>query len=179
MASFAFGGSFESQVGTFVLFLSFIIAGVNGYRSILNKDIMSHRDWMIRLFAYGSSVLTLRLFMFIGMLISPSLGLQTTARCNVINSLIGSNQTMHLFPDCGSPTVDDEKTIIIKGSFATVANVMAGLRIGYQTSLLLSLLVHVCVAEWWIRERYYIRIQSSVPNEVKARTVSREDDIVD
>ena len=56
MASRAFGGSFVSQVGMAVLFFSFLLSIAFGYLAVRSKDIPSHRDWMIRLFSYGTSV---------------------------------------------------------------------------------------------------------------------------
>jgi len=79
MATRAFGGTFIGQVGMFVLSLCFLIAAFNGYWSIKVKNIPAHRDWMTRLFAYGTSVITLRIFIPLGLLISPRLGLYTTS----------------------------------------------------------------------------------------------------
>eukprot|EP01035_Chromulina_nebulosa_P033902 gene33902-45411_t len=144
----AFGGTFDGQIGMFTLTVAFLIAAFNGYWSILSKNIPAHRDWMLRLFAYGTSVITLRVFMFIGLQLSPVLGLYTTSKCDVIAALIGDAQTLHTFSGCGgNETVDGSKVVIIQGGFASMANVMAGLQIGFQGGVLLALLVHAALVE--------------------------------
>lgn len=162
MASRAFGGGFTGQVGTFVLFVCVILASFNGFQAIrFQKNIPAHRDWMIRLFAYGTSIVTLRLFMGIGVPLCNALRLSTTSKCDVILSLLGAEETLRRFPACGHNNtvgaVDGQAITIIKGSFESTANVMASLQISYDNSFLLALFVHACLAEFWIRERYYTR----------------------
>lgn len=141
------------------LSLSFLIAAVNGYRSIRVKDIPAHRDWMIRLYAYGTSVITLRIFVPLGLLISPRLGLYTTKKCDVIAALIGNNLvTLQKFPACGSATeINGDTVVVINGSFETQAHAAASISIGYEFGMLLALLIHATCAEAWIRTRYYKR----------------------
>jgi len=159
MATRAFGGPFAGQVGLYALSLSFLIAAVNGYKAIRVKDIPAHRDWMIRLFAYGTSVITLRIFVPLGLLISPRLGLYTTKKCDVIAALIGNNLiTLQKFPACGSATeINGDTVVVINGSFETQAHAAASISIGYEFGMLLALLIHASCAEAWIRIRYYKR----------------------
>jgi len=166
MASRAFGGSFVSQVGMAVLFFSFLLSIAFGYFAIRSKDIPSHRDWMIRLFSYGTSVITLRLFMFIGLRIAAALHLWTATQCDVILNLLGHSRTTAAFPAClspsGSDSIDPTAVVAIQASFASSANLMAALQIGYDSSILLALLVHATLAELWIRHRYYNRKEETV-----------------
>jgi len=155
MATQAFGGGFVGLVGLFVLSISILFAGLNGYIAIRMKRIPEHRDWMIRLFAYATSVLTLRLFLFLGMLIVTHLGGQsTTTRCDVIESLAKSDPASAL-PACQGASGDT--VVAITASFVSKAGVMAGLRQGYEASTILALFVHASLAELWIRSRYYTR----------------------
>ena len=168
MASNAFGGGFTSQVGMFVLFLSVILAAFNGYRAIRMKNIPAHRDWMIRLFAYAISVLTLRLFMVLGMLIASAIGGQyTTTRCDVAVELLANDVASRL-PACSGQPGDTVVSILV--SMHSAANAMAGLRLGYEASLVLSLLVHIALAELWIRTRYYTRNQDQAAIGVETAT---------
>jgi len=158
MATRAFGGTFIGQVGMFVLSLCFLIAAFNGYWSIKVKNIPAHRDWMTRLFAYGTSVITLRIFIPLGLLISPRLGLYTTSKCDLIAALIGNLLASQKFPACGSPTdIDGDAVVVIHGSFETQAHAAASIQIGYEVGVLLALLIHATCAEAWIRTRYYSR----------------------
>ena len=157
MASKAFGGGFSSKVGMFVLSLSIILAVFQGFCAIRVKDIPSHRDWMLRLFAYATSVLTLRLFMFLGMQILIRMGGDgrfTTTRCDVIHELskldVASSQ-----PGCEGASGDT--VVVIAASPHSSANIMAGLRMGYESSIILALFVNASFVELWIRVRYYSR----------------------
>ena len=174
MVTKAFGGSFVGQIGMFTLSVVFLIAAFNGYWSILSKNIPAHRDWMLRLFAYGTSVITLRVFMFVGLQLSPALGLYTISKCDVIADLIGDSQTLHTFSGCGNQTVDGSKLVIIQGGFTSMANVMAGLQIGFQGGVLLALFVHAALVELWIRERYYTRRKPTIETNVPVHPI--EDD---
>jgi len=169
MASRAFGGSFVSQVGMAVLFFSFLLSIAFGYLAVRSKDIPSHRDWMIRLFSYGTSVITLRLFMFIGLRIAAALRLWTATQCDVILNLLGHSQTTTAFPAClstsGSGSIDPAAVVAIQASFASSANLMAALQIGYDSSILLALLVHATLAELWIRRRYYSRREDALVDD--------------
>ena len=163
VSAHAFGGNFASLVGMFVLTLSFLVSIFFGYRAIRHKDIASHRDWMIRLFAYGTSVITLRLFMFVGININAKLRTWTTSRCDVIESILGGAQTALAFPAClsSSGVVDATSLVAIQCSLRSSANVMACLQIGYDASIILALFVHASLAELWIRQRYHVRKEES------------------
>jgi len=160
LASRAFGGSFVSLVSIFVLFLSFLLAAIFGYLAIRAKDIPSHRDWMIRLFAYGTSVVTLRVLMFSGLRVAAGMRMWTTSKCDVIQSMLGDAGTVQAFPACLSAAtmmIDPDAVVAIQASLKTTANVKAALQIGYDASIILALLVHATLAEMWIRTRYYSR----------------------
>jgi len=155
MASKAFGGGFSGKVGMFVLSLSILLAVSQGFHAIRVKNIPSHRDWMLRLFAYATSVLTLRLFMFLGMQILIRMGGDgrfTTTRCDVIHELAKLN-VVSSQPGCEGASADT--VVVIAASPHSNANIMAGLRMGYESSIVLALFVNASLVELWIRVRYY------------------------
>jgi hypothetical protein len=167
VAKNAFGGSFVSLVGLFTLSLSFVFAIFFGYRAVLRKDFPSHRDWMIRLFSYGTSVITLRLFMFTGLAITARLKMWTTSKCDVLESLLGDG-TAAAFPACLSSTgsIDPDAIVSVQASFKSSANVMASFHLSYDASIILALLLHATFAELWIRKRYYRRTEDSLYSSV-------------
>ena len=84
--------------------------------------------------------------MFIGLRIAAALRLWTATQCDVILNLLGHSQTTTAFPAClstsGSGSIDPTAVVAIQASFASSANLMAALQIGYDSSILLALLVH-------------------------------------
>lgn len=160
LANRGFGGGFVGQTGIFVLFLCLLGAGAMGYWSIRMGDIPAHRDWMLRCFAYGTSVITLRLFIFSGLFVSNSLGLSSITRCDQLAHVMASMQeTLAQYPSCAdnSAGINPDAVVAVRGSFRSAANVMAAFHIGYDTGLLLALFIHAAFAELWIRSRYYSR----------------------
>jgi uncharacterized membrane protein len=56
-------GSFSTKVGVVVAATFFTVALVQGYRAIRRRDIATHREWMIRLFAIGLGISTFRVLL--------------------------------------------------------------------------------------------------------------------
>jgi len=155
MISVAFGANFFAQVGTFILFILFVICGVMGYISIkVKRNIPAHRDWMIRMFSIGISVITTRVFTPIGLIVSSKLGLYTTMQCDAISHTLGEVMTLQNFPSCGSP-IDVSKVVAVQANFHTDSNVSAGIQIGFSAGVLPAVLLHIIVAEYWIQTRFY------------------------
>jgi hypothetical protein len=156
MLSVAFGANFAAQVGTFILCILFVICGVMGYISIKskNRNIQAHRDWMIRMFSIGTSVITTRVFTPIGLIVSSKLGLHTTMKCEAITHSLGDVMTQQNFPSCGSP-IDLSKVVAVQANFHTNSNVSAGIQIGFSVGVLPAVLLHIIVAEYWIQTRFY------------------------
>lgn len=161
MASTAFGGHFVAQVGLFVLSLSFVLAGFMGYRSIRNGDVPAHRDWMLRLFAYGTSVITLRVFMFVGLRLTSALGVYTTARCDVVLHVLKNDAqaVSDQFPTCLDAPPD--RITSIQAVRRSAAGAMAAFQISYDCGILLALLIHAMLAEAWILWRFHQRRENS------------------
>ena len=154
MLSVAFGANFSAQVGTFILFILFVICGVMGYISIKARNIPAHRDWMIRMFSIGISVITTRIFTPIGLIVSSKLGLYTTMKCDAISHTLGEVMTLQNFPSCGSP-IDVSNVVAVQANFNTYSNVSAGIQIGFSVGVLPAVLIHILVAEYWIQTRFY------------------------
>jgi len=153
---------------------SFLVAIFFGVAAIRRKDIPSHRDWMIRLFSYGTSVITLRLLMFIGLAITARLKMWTTSKCDVLESILGDG-TAAAFPACISSagSLDPDAVVSVQASSKSMANVMAGLHIGYDASILLALLLHAALAELWIRKRYHRRTEDSLYSSVSVEVTEK------
>jgi uncharacterized membrane protein YozB (DUF420 family) len=70
IAPVSFGGDPSIQLGVYVLGLMTMWSVIAGWRAIRRLRIDEHRVWLIRAWAYQMSIVTMRLIMPIGMIIT-------------------------------------------------------------------------------------------------------------
>ncbi|GAB4028713.1 hypothetical protein GCM10028773_63410 [Spirosoma koreense] len=68
-------GGFPQAAATTLFALFFLVALYQGFRSIRHRNVALHREWMIRVYAIGLSVATIRLVNALLFATSPWTGL--------------------------------------------------------------------------------------------------------
>ncbi|GAA1809488.1 DUF2306 domain-containing protein [Agromyces neolithicus] len=69
---------FSAQIAFYLLNLAWLYSLAQGFRHIRRGEVRLHRVWMIRNYALTFSAVTLRIFLVIGLMLRPTLGVEFT-----------------------------------------------------------------------------------------------------
>ncbi|KAJ3079589.1 hypothetical protein HK102_003685, partial [Quaeritorhiza haematococci] len=91
----SFGGDYSIQAGVYSLIVFVVFSGVMAYIKIRNKEIQRHREWMLRNYAAGMSIVTSRLFLFTLAAITPTVKhLHQSIPCKEMVWFVNNNVTL-------------------------------------------------------------------------------------
>ncbi|KAI0427089.1 hypothetical protein F5Y09DRAFT_350660 [Xylaria sp. FL1042] len=151
------GGGVEVQilVGLVAIFFlgSLVIAIVN----IKRLQIEQHRAWMIRAWAYGGAIITLRIGLIVGAIVVSSIGGYYLAEpCDKINyALHGQDATLSFYPECASffSGENPEQQAIVKANYNgnNAIEVGAAFNIVFGAAGWLAIALHAFGAELYLR----------------------------
>lgn len=163
MAPYSFGGSLGNQLATYIIFISFVVCFVMGYVSIKRKNIRAHKEWMMRNYAVGTSVIVIRILLPLTNIIMSRVGnYYNIISCDHIYHELGDTNTLVFFPLC-----KDQDRVVVKMGFDTMVNAIAGMQLGYGVIALISLLINGAVVESWIYHNNNKAIEFTAITEMK------------
>ena len=133
----AFGGSFATQTFVGATSIMTIFSMFMAYVNIKRLQIDQHRAWMIRTWFYLGTIITLRLVMFIGVLIIaqwPRRQQYTALSCGELaymelSSNVNQSALWSVFPACNPSTPGFNNFTMVKGvygSYAAAVNIANG-----------------------------------------------------
>ncbi|KAI0184705.1 hypothetical protein EV127DRAFT_485886 [Xylaria flabelliformis] len=173
-----FGGDLASQSATTLLLLLFVVAQVAGYVKIRRKDVVRHRQWMLRSWFYvrlrqlrplprfdllhigdftAGSIITMRIIMTSAAIaISWIGGYYLAMPCDKIHSIIGARrETLQAYPDCSPYFTEGDvarKAIVDADIFGTNrAQFAAAFNLTYGMGAWLAVSSHVAGVELYIQ----------------------------
>ncbi|KAK3073826.1 hypothetical protein LTR53_004233 [Teratosphaeriaceae sp. CCFEE 6253] len=115
----AFGGDFAAQTWGGAMVLSTTLAYLLAYVNIKLLQIEQHRAWMLRAWAYFSTIVTIRMIQFSAGAIISLLGTWHVQRpCAQINSIWGPHNTLRAYPGCAAyydGTEPDQRVVVTAG----------------------------------------------------------------
>ncbi|KAF1824752.1 uncharacterized protein K489DRAFT_388089 [Dissoconium aciculare CBS 342.82] len=156
IAPVAFGGKFNDRVwsGAMVILvtISFIMALVN----IKLLQIDQHRAWMIRTWAYLSTIVTIRLIIACSFsIISMIGGFYESRPCGQIASVLGQDRTLAFYPTCGAyfdGSNPNQRAVIEANIKSTNPLAIAtSVSIPFGAAGWLALLLHAAAVEIYLR----------------------------
>ncbi|KAI0972083.1 hypothetical protein F4678DRAFT_431107 [Xylaria arbuscula] len=151
---YAFGGDLPSQVATTLLLLIFVVAQIAGYVCIRRRDIIHHRQWMLRSWFYAGSVITMRLIMALAALsISLIGGYYLAMPCDKVNSILKSREeTLRWYPECSD---DPLRRVIVDADVFAPNKVpfAAAFNLAYGMSAWLAIVSHAVGVELYIQSQ--------------------------
>ncbi|KAI1752345.1 hypothetical protein F4782DRAFT_530598 [Xylaria castorea] len=152
-----FGGGLAAQSATAVIMLLFIVAQVAGYVKIRRKDVVHHRQWMLRSWFYAGSIITMRIIMIsTSLAISLIGGYYLAMPCDKINSILGARrETLQAYPECSPYFTEGDvarKAIVDADIFGTSrVEFAATFNLAYGMSAWLAIFSHVVGVELYIQ----------------------------
>ncbi|WP_329081064.1 MULTISPECIES: DUF2306 domain-containing protein [unclassified Streptosporangium] len=81
---------FAVQVAFFILVMAWLYTLAMAYRSIRCGEVQLHRIWMIRNYALTFAAVTLRVYLLLGLQLSPSMGFEAIYTAAVWASILGN-----------------------------------------------------------------------------------------
>lgn len=155
-ARHAFGGGLDVQLGVGFLGVLFIGCMVLGYINIKRLQLEQHRAWMLRGWFYASSIITLRLIMFImASIIGSSNEYNSSRLCAQIDYTLGENRTRADYPDCDvfySGEIPD-KQVLVRANMGATGDAMttgSALGLSFGPGLWLALAIHAIGIEIYL-----------------------------
>ncbi|KAI1087407.1 hypothetical protein F5B19DRAFT_74910 [Rostrohypoxylon terebratum] len=152
------GGGLDTQSMVALLGVMFLYTLTRGCISAKKHKIAEHRAWMLRTWIYGGSILTMRIFMTISVVIVSLIGgFYYVEPCDKISFILGGeNATLAAYPDCASffSGEDLNRHIAVP---ATVFNrnnpaqVAAALNFVFGTSGWMAIFLHTLGVELYLR----------------------------
>ncbi|KAI0106487.1 hypothetical protein GGR51DRAFT_172309 [Nemania sp. FL0031] len=151
------GGGVDVQTLVGLLAILWLGAMALSMINIWRLQIEQHRAWMIRAWAYGAIIITMRIGLFVGALVVSSIGGYYMAQpCDKINfALKGEDTTMAFYPQCApffSGENPDQQAVIkanIYGDNSMEAG--AALNLAFGPAAWLALVLHAIGAELYLR----------------------------
>ncbi|KAI0525455.1 hypothetical protein F5B22DRAFT_590036 [Xylaria bambusicola] len=153
----AAGGGLDVQVLLGALAILFLGSLTLAIINVKRLQIEQHRAWMIRAWAYGGVVITLRIILIIGATILSSIGGYYSAQpCDKINfALGGQDATMSFYPECAAFFSGDNihQQAVVKATLLGDNAIEAGaiFNIAFGPAGWLALVLHVFAAECYLR----------------------------
>lgn len=151
----SFGGDLSTQTATFALGTMTLYSIVAGWRAIRQRKIEEHRIWMVRVWAYQMSIVTMRVIMPVTiMLISLRGGYYVPMSCGeVANSLNNSDQFAHEYPQCqpnwsGKPV----EYVAVQAGFEDGLPLAAGAHATFGMAAWVAIWIHLIGTERYISQ---------------------------
>ncbi|KAJ2984482.1 hypothetical protein NUW58_g6036 [Xylaria curta] len=151
------GGGVDVQVAVGLLAIIFLGSMVMAIINVKRLQIEQHRAWMIRAWAAGGVIITLRIGLIIGAMVVSAVGGHYVAQpCDKINfALHGQNTTMELYPEC-APFFSGENPdqhAVVTGDFNgnNVMEAGAALNAAFGPAAWLAIALHMLGAELYLR----------------------------
>lgn len=161
----AFGGSLTTQAGVGLLGFGSVTGLVNSYYNIKKLQIDQHRAWMLRVWFWMGSIITLRLVQILATLIMTILPQQfyQTLSCSELLSIYNpsnpsspsTTSTVYaLYPACAPSganyTVDGN--VVVKANFnGGPENIGTALALSFPMALWIALVMHAVGVEIYLR----------------------------
>ncbi|KAI4753501.1 hypothetical protein E4T52_14330 [Aureobasidium sp. EXF-3400] len=152
----AFGGDFSTQTWTGAMVILTTIGYIMAWVNIKLLQIDQHRAWMLRTWAWFSTIITIRIIMIISaQIISMSRIWYTVRPCAQIAFALGENDTLAAYPQCidyfngKAPNLP----VIVTADFSS-SNSMelsAALGVPFGAAGWLALLLHTFAIECYLR----------------------------
>ncbi|KAI0490528.1 hypothetical protein F4859DRAFT_11464 [Xylaria cf. heliscus] len=151
------GGGADVQTLVGLLAILFVGSMAMAIINIKRLQIEQHRAWMIRAWACGGAIITLRIGLIIGAMVISSIGGNYLAQpCDKINyALNGQNATMHFYPEC-APLFSGEnlnqQAVVLANYYGNNAmEVGASLNATFGPAAWIALALHIIGAELYLR----------------------------
>ncbi|KAK0351900.1 hypothetical protein LTR91_025381 [Friedmanniomyces endolithicus] len=156
IAKHAFGGDMATRTWSGALVTSTTIAYVMAYINIKLLQIDQHRAWMMRAWAYFSTIITIRLIMFISAnIISTMNGWYVTRPCAQIGSIFGPHHTVAVYPECQAyfnGTNPQQVAIVVASmSNGNPISIAATLGVSFGSAGWLAFWIHAVLIEIYLR----------------------------
>ncbi|KAI1365842.1 hypothetical protein F5Y08DRAFT_352454 [Xylaria arbuscula] len=155
----AAGGGVDVQIFVGVLAIMFLGSLILAIINIKRLQIEQHRAWMIRAWTYGGVIITIRIMLFIAVLVLSSGTFGSyygTQPCDKIDfALGGQDATLSLYPECTtfySGEIPDQEALV-RATFhgQNVIEVAAAFDIVFGPCGWLALTLHIFLAELYLR----------------------------
>ncbi|KAF7983509.1 hypothetical protein HWV62_21842 [Athelia sp. TMB] len=152
IAPHAFGGSLATQAGTGLVAILSTAGLMLAVYNIRRMQIDQHRKWMLRVWFYMGSIITLRLVLIIAALIisrNPSSHLQATY-CPEIVSIFGgsTDAAYHFYPACEA--TPGGYALVEANFHGNPAEIGAAFDVAFPMAMWLSLFMHLVGVELYI-----------------------------
>ncbi|KAJ8125634.1 hypothetical protein O1611_g8005 [Lasiodiplodia mahajangana] len=151
------GGGVDVQTLVGVLAILFVGSMAVSIINAKRLQIEQHRAWMIRAWAYGGIIITMRIGLFIGAVVISSIGGYYMAQpCDKINfALKGQEATMAFYPQCAaffSGENPDQQAVVRANLYGdNSTEVGAALSLSFGPAAWLALVLHAIGAELYLR----------------------------
>ncbi|KAI3336129.1 hypothetical protein F4824DRAFT_509934 [Ustulina deusta] len=151
------GGGVDVQLFVGLLGLSFVGSFVMSIVHVKRLHIEQHRAWMIRAWACGGVIITLRIGLIVGVLIVSSIGGHYLAQpCDKINyTLKGQDATMSFYPECASffsgENLDQHAVVRANYYGDNAIEVGTAFNVVFGPAGYLALALHLFAAELYLR----------------------------
>ncbi|KAG9529425.1 hypothetical protein KCU93_g3543, partial [Aureobasidium melanogenum] len=152
----AFGGDFATQTWTGAMVILTTVGYIMAWVNIKLLQIDQHRAWMLRVWAWFSTIITIRIIMIISaQIISVSRDWYTVRTCAQVAFALGQSKTLAAYPQCtdffdgNAPRLP----VIVTADFASdnSMELSAALGIPFGAAGWLALLLHTLAIETYLR----------------------------
>ncbi|KAG9605835.1 hypothetical protein KCU77_g583, partial [Aureobasidium melanogenum] len=151
----AFGGDFATQTWTGAMVILTTVGYIMAWINIKLLQIDQHRAWMLRVWAWFSTIITIRIIMIISaQIISMSRDWYTVRPCAQIAFALGQSKTLVAYPQCAEYFNGNAPNlpVIVTADFASdnSMELSAALGIPFGAAGWLSLLLHTIAIETYV-----------------------------
>ncbi|KAI5275059.1 hypothetical protein E4T47_01822 [Aureobasidium subglaciale] len=152
----AFGGEFATQTWTGAMVILTTVGYIMAWVNIKLLQIDQHRAWMLRTWAWFSTIVTIRIIMIISaQIISMNRNWYTTRPCAQIAFALGKNDTLAAYPQCegyfNGNAPDLPVVVTVDFSSDNSMELSAALAVPFGAAGWLALLLHTIAIESYLR----------------------------
>ncbi|KAH0343714.1 hypothetical protein KCU83_g8686, partial [Aureobasidium melanogenum] len=152
----AFGGDFATQTWTGAMVILTTVGYIMAWINVKLLQIDQHRAWMLRVWAWFSTIITIRIIMIISaQIISMSRDWYTVQPCAQIAFALGQSKTLVAYPQCAEYFNGNAPNlpVIVTADFASnnSMELSAALGIPFGAAGWLALLSHSIAIETYLR----------------------------
>ncbi|KAK6000558.1 hypothetical protein QM012_003804 [Aureobasidium pullulans] len=152
----AFGGDFATQTWTGAMVILTTLGYIMAWVNIKLLQIDQHRAWMLRVWAWFSTIITIRIIMIISaQIISISRDWYTVRTCAQVAFALGQNDTLAAYPQCADYFNGNAPNlpVIVTADFASdnAMEISAALGVPFGAAGWLALLLHTIAIETYLR----------------------------
>ncbi|KAI4721212.1 hypothetical protein E4T48_02517 [Aureobasidium sp. EXF-10727] len=152
----AFGGDFSTQTWTGAMVILTTLGYIMAWVNIKLLQIDQHRAWMLRTWAWFSTIVTIRIIMIISaQIISMNRNWYTVRPCAQIAFALGENDTLAAYPQCADYFNGNAPNlpVIVTADFASENSMELSVALGipFGAAGWLALLLHTIAIEFYLR----------------------------